>query len=152
MNESCDTYIYTSHVTHMKARHIYEEVKANRPSTAGKCNGGPRSHTYERDIYNTWTSHVTHLNDLCHTYKWVMLYIWLSHVNLSELRHMYQRVTMSHVTRMNESQCTGIPTAGESTHQPHVWMSHATHTHQSCHTYERVALHIWTQINTYEHI
>jgi len=36
-------------------------------------------------------SHVTHMNESCHTYEWVMSHIW-----------------MSHVTHMNESCHTGL--------------------------------------------
>ena len=27
-----------------------------------------------------WMSHVTHMNESCHTYEWVMSHIWMSHV------------------------------------------------------------------------
>jgi len=33
-------------------------------------------HTYERVMSHIWTSHVTHMNESCHTYEWVMSHIW----------------------------------------------------------------------------
>ena len=65
-------------------------------------------------------SHVTHMNESCHTHEWVMSHIW-----------------MSHVTHMNES-C--------HTHEwvmSHTWMSHVTHINESCHTHEWVMSHTW---------
>ena len=52
-----------------------------------------------------WMSHVTHVNESCHTCEWVMSHIW-----------------MSHVTRMNESchTCEWV--------MSHMWMSYNTYT------------------------
>ena len=42
-----------------------------------------------------WMSHVTHMNESCHTYEWVMSHIWMSHVTMSHalrtshVKHMY---------------------------------------------------------------
>ena len=67
-----------------------------------------------------WMSHVTHMNESCHTCEWVMSHIW-----------------MSHVTHVNESChiCEWV--------MSHIWMSHVTHVNESCHTYEWVMSHIW---------
>ena len=68
-------------------------------------------------------SHVTHMNESCHTYERVMSHIWTSHV-----------------THMNESRHTNVWA------MPHIWTSHVSHineschTCQSCHTYEYVML------------
>ena len=49
-----------------------------------------------------WMSHVTHMNESCHTYEWVM-----SRRHAIHLRHLVLRLDtrwrMSHVTHMNES-------------------------------------------------
>ena len=44
---------------------------------------------------------------------------------------------MSHATHMNESCHTYERVT------PHIWMSHVTHMNESCHTYEWVMSHIW---------
>jgi len=71
-------------------------------------------------------SHVTHTNESCNTYEWVM-----SHIR------------MSHVTRMNES-CHTYEWV-----MSHVWMSHVTHTNESCHTYEWVMSYTWVSHDTH---
>jgi len=58
-------------------------------------------------------SHVTHTNEPCRTYEWVMSHIWMSHIwichvtRVNESCHTWEWVMshlcMSHVTRMNES-------------------------------------------------
>ena len=55
-----------------------------------------------------WMSHVTRMNESCHTNEWVMSHVWISHVTqMNESCHTYEWVTahiwMSHVTRMNAS-------------------------------------------------
>ena len=76
-----------------------------------------------------WMSHVTHMNESCHTYEWVMSHIWMSHTTHmnASTSHTYEwvmfHIWMSHVTHMNES-C-------------HTWMrQHVTHMNKSCHTHE----------------
>ena len=67
-----------------------------------------------------WMSHVTHMNESCHTYEWVMSHIWMRHVtNMNESCHTYECV------------------------MSHIWMSHVTHMNESCQTYEWVMSHIW---------
>jgi len=47
-----------------------------------------------------WMSHVTHENESCHTYEWVMSHMLMSHVtHMNESRHIWT----SHVTCMRES-------------------------------------------------
>jgi len=53
-------------------------------------------------------SHVTHMNESCHTCQWVIPHIWMSHVtHVNESCHTYEwvmwHIWTSHVTRMNES-------------------------------------------------
>jgi len=55
-----------------------------------------------------WMSHVTHMNESCHTYEWVAAHTWMSRVtHMNESCHTYERVMshirMSHVTHTNES-------------------------------------------------
>ena len=88
------------------------------------------------------TSHVTSLNESCHTYEWVMSRIWMCQVtHMNESCHasewVMSRIWMSHVTYMNESchisECV----------MSRIWMSHVTHLNESCHVYEWVMSHIW---------
>ena len=66
-----------------------------------------------------WLSHVTHMNESCHTYEWVMSHIWMSPVtHTNESCHTYEWV------------------------MSHIWMSHVTHTNESCHTHEGVTPHL----------
>jgi len=42
-------------------------------------------------------SHVTHMNESCHTYEWVMSHIWMSHVtHMNESCHIYEWVMSQH--------------------------------------------------------
>ena len=67
-----------------------------------------------------FASHVTHRNESCHTYGWVMSHIWMSHVtHMNESCHTYEWV------------------------RSHIWMSHVTHMNESGHTYERVMSCMW---------
>jgi len=69
----------------------------------------------------TWMSHVTHMNESCHTYEWVMSHIWMSHVTqVVDSCHTYELVIS------------------------HIWMSHVTHMNESCHTYAWVMSHTHT--------
>ena len=72
-------------------------------------------------------SHVTHMNESCHTYEWVMSHIQMSHVtHTNEPCHTYNWV------------------------MSHIWMSHVTHTNEPCHTYAWVMPRIsWD--NTSQH-
>jgi len=66
-----------------------------------------------------WMSHVTHINESCHTYKWVMAHIYMSHVTrMTESCHIYESV------------------------MSYIWISHVTHTNESCYWYKWVLLHI----------
>ena len=76
---------------------------------------------YEKVVSGIWMSHVTHMNESCHTYEWVMSYTWRNYIrDLKESCHTCEWV-MSHIRR-----------------------SHVTHVNESCHTYEGVMSHIRT--------
>jgi len=71
-----------------------------------------------------WMSHVTHVNESCHSCEWFMSRMWRSHVTrLNDSCHTHNWVmshmVLSHVKRVNESCVTWV--------MPNVWMSHAWH-------------------------
>ena len=46
----------------------------------------------------SWMSHVSHMNESCHTYEWVMSHIWMSHVtHMNESCHTYESHVCVHV-------------------------------------------------------
>jgi len=75
-------------------------------------------------------SHVTHINESCHTYEKVM-----SHIN--ESPHTYEKVmphiSMSHVTHAHES-C--LRTRSQRMGFVVFTTERATHIYESCHTYQ----------------
>ena len=85
-----------------------------------------------------WMSHVTHMNQSCRTYEWVM-----SHTKMSCATHMnascrtYEWVTfqigISLIAHMNE------PCHMYEWVMPHIWMSHAAHMNESCCKYKKVS-------------
>jgi len=79
-------------------------------------------------------SHVTPMNESCHTYEWAMSHIWMSHVTyMNESYHTYEWV-MSH---MNESFHTYEACYSYEWVTSHIWTRHATHMKVSCHTWKR---------------
>ena len=87
-------------------------------------------------------SHVTHMDESCHTYVWVMSHMWMGPVT-----HMDESCHTPFVWLLMQcSQTRGVN--GESCHicgwvMSHMWMSQVTHMNESCHTYEGVMSHIW---------
>jgi len=72
-----------------------------------------------------WVSHVTHMQEVCHTYEWVV-----SHIRAS------------HVTHMKEDPLNPICPSGDWERiLSHTWMNHITRMNESWHTHERVMLH-----------
>ena len=85
-----------------------------------------------------WMSHVTHVDETCHTYGWVMSHMWMSYVTLmDESCHIYgwvvSHIWMSHVTHIDESCHTyrWVMSHISMSHVTHIWMSHVTHLHVS---------------------
>ena len=107
-------------------------------------------------------NHVTHINESCHAYEWVMSHIWMSHVtHMDDSRHSYEHVNDScvawiiHMCSVHsyENTCSTGNRIGNyhATHvdgsrrsyeriMSHIRTSHGTHTNESYHTY---ALHTW---------
>jgi len=68
-----------------------------------------------------WISHhISHINESCLTYQWVM-----SHIS------------MSHVSHINESCLT------YQWVMSHIWISHVSHINESCLTYQWVKPDVW---------
>ena len=103
-------------------------------------------------LSHMWMRHVTHMNESCDTYEWVMSHIWKHyHMNGSCDRRERRVVRwglregvsvqavswMIHVTRINES-C--------HTYQwimSHTSMSHVTHMNESCHMCDMTHSYVW---------
>jgi len=80
---------------------------------------------YENESFRAYeVCRVTHMNESCRTYAWVM-----SHMKISHMR-------MSHVVHMNVS--------GRSYEwvMSHIWMSHVANMHESRRIYEPVMSHV----------
>ena len=89
-----------------------------------------------------WMSHVTHVNESCHTCEWIMSHMWMhhvTHVNVSchTCECVMSHIWMGHVTHVNESchTCEWV--------MSHIWRSHVTHMNESCHTYQWVKSEMW---------
>jgi len=80
-------------------------------------------------------SHVSHMNESCHTYEWDMSRIWMGHVtHMNQSCHAYEwimsRIWMGHVTHMNESCYTCE------------WVINKS----SCHAHQRIMSRIMSNI------
>ena len=103
MNESCHTHLATpvmshvwmSHVTHMNGDviHIWLLNAVNQVFFF-LSRGYVISHIATRHMNVIWLvrmRHVTHMNESCHKYEWVMSHIWMSHVtHMNESCHTYE--------------------------------------------------------------
>jgi len=113
---------------------------------------------------HTWMSHVTHMNESCHTYGWDMSHMWTSHVTHERV---VSHAWMSHVTHMNTSRHVWQKHRGHfkrrKTQQQHISMGHVTHVnealqqrhtsmchvtqiHESCHAYQCVMSRLWMRL------
>ena len=112
-------------VSFAEYRLFYRALLQKRPTFLGSLlivatsyhNNERISHKYVGDT-TAWMSHVTHMNESCHTYEWVMSHTW-----------------MSHVTHMNETQHTSEWV------MLHIWMRLSTLPNESCYTYEWDSAH-----------
>jgi len=172
-NESCHTYecvmshVRMSHVTHTNemlpsVAHVTRYIThMNASLCTYESDAAVRMLSWDISRYTCDMTHVTHTDESCHTYEWVMSQVWIGHVthtNESCLTYEWvmSHVRMSHVTRTNEmlpsawsvgpylrveSDMTHDANTDKSCHtyewvMSHVRMSHVTHTNESCHTYE----------------
>ena len=140
MNESCHTYewvmshLWMSHVTHMDESchtHTCQTDDQMFVSTTewvmSHTNKSCHTCKCQRDKLDACgidpMSHVTHMNESCHTYEWDMSHTWMSHVtHMNESRDTYEWICFT---------CTN-----ESCHMSHIRMSSVT-----CHTYNWVTSH-----------
>jgi len=161
MNESRHT---CKHVTsHMCAhidtsRHIYQRITSTLSSCMCERAALAASHI--------WMRHVTYMNELGHTCKWVTSHIWMSHVtHANESRHtskshtthywykwrmchfthhtnewVISHMRMSHVTRRRVTPHT------TQMNDLHTWMGQVTHINESRHVCDRLCVwsrHVW---------
>ena len=89
---------------------------------------------------------ILHITESCHTFKWVMSHIPLSHVtHMNESCHTLGWV-ISH-TWINSNPAHFKPgmlvNTGVVYRSHHICMSHVTHIYESCHTYLWVMSHKW---------
>jgi len=129
-----------------------ENISMIRSSSRSRVNGT----IWRSPVYYTWKwiSHVTHMNESCHTKHFDDKIIFslagkrnnlmesrVLHVEMDESCHtcrwVLSHIWRSHVTHVEES-CHTYEWV-----MSHIWMSHATHMNESCHTYEWVMSHTW---------
>jgi len=67
-------------------------------------------------------------------------YVWVEYVYTTE--YVWVQLTMSHVTRMNESLHSQGFNEGAHKVMSHLWMCHVTHMNESCHTHKSVTSHV----------
>jgi len=117
---------------------------------------------------HTWPSHVTHMDESCHTHRWGMSrhtqeasvlsmnFVYLAARRATHINKSYRtgkwvmwHIWKSYMTHINESgdryECV----------MSHIWMHHVTHVHKSCRACECVTSHIWmhhvTHMNASRH-
>ena len=123
LNTSCDAYEWVMPNLN-ESCHTYERV-ISHTSRAAELTQVPvveSCHTYE---------------DSCHTYDWVMSHIWMSHVTrMNESCHTHPELQNS-----RKSQSLGLVIhMKDSCHtyelvRSHICMSHVTRMNESCHTH-----------------
>jgi len=86
-------------------------------------------HTYERVTSHIWMSLVTHMKESCHTYtcEWIMSLLFHTEAFLEALHH---HVIWRHLGPLESSV---IWKKKRREHEKR-WISHATHMNESCHT------------------
>jgi len=103
-------------------------------------------HTYKWVMWHIWMSHVTHTNESCDTYEWVMSHIQMSHVtHMNESCHTYKwgmTQVKSIEDEMHLFEDVEFTSMNESWHTDEWVVSHIC-MNESCHTYEWVMAHRW---------
>jgi len=140
-------HMWTSHVTHMnESRHTCKSVEFQGSSISGDCCGT----SYHLQMY-TWMHHVVvptvSTNEPRHTYEWVTLHLWISHVtHRPESRHTYKSVNVFRTFQFRRLLPYVMPLAYIKVHEcvtSHISMDHVKHMNGSCHTCEHVMSHVW---------
>ena len=120
MNESCRTYEW------VKPRIWMSFVWHESCHTSHTWMSHARNLTWV--LSHIWMRQVTHMNESCHTYQWVMSHTWMSHARKSR---KWGHTCMSHVTHMYESCHTHVWVMSHTcmSHGQHasIWMSHVQH-------------------------
>jgi len=150
----CDSIIYVScmsHVTHIFVRdksYMWHDSLINVSFSSAKCaswhvshvtNINESCHTYEWAKSHIWMSHITHANGTCQMYQWVMWHISKSHVTrINESSHTYQwlmsHIWKSQVTYMSESRTHingPLDTLMSRVTRMNEWMNHVIHIKES---------------------
>ena len=84
-------------------------------------------------------SHVTHINESCHTYEWVV-----TDIRMSYATHMDESWVMTHTHTHRHRPESKLAAEWVMSHlwtscvMSNIRMSHVTHVNESCHTYEWV--------------
>jgi len=133
MHESCRTYkpvtsIYArvmSHVAHMheSCLHMHESWVMSHIWTNMTWES---RHKCARVKSHIWTSHVSRMNELCHTREWDRLH--------KRIEATTSHIRMRHVSLMKESCHAFI-------FMSHIRMSHASHTNASCLAISRIYIY-----------
>jgi len=106
------------------------------------------SHVHQRSGDPTFdgVSHVTHINEWCHTYQWIMAHVSMCYVSqINEVWRGEHKIINLEISR-------GIWVMSRA------WMSHVTHMYESRHTYQRVMacaqtwLRIWRSCLSMSHV
>ena len=93
-----------------------------------------------------WISHIPHVNESCHTCKWVMSYKRVRHVpHMKESRHTYECVMKEACTSCVE----GTHTHSDSLSHIHAHFLSLTHTHTHTHTHAHTHTHTHTRTRTH---
>jgi len=92
---------------------------------------------------HVWMSHVTHVNESCHTSEWVMSHVWIKSCHTSEW--VPSHVWISHVTlRLPQYPATHCNT------QQHTTTHCNNHDlNESCYICEWVERHVWVMSNVW---
>jgi len=119
----------------------------------------------EWGMSHIWMSDVTHMNESCYTYEWVIPHVWRSH-SFEVAWFGKAGAQMSHVAHVNSSchACEWVMSRMWMNHvcahifvriyrysfaaqkwgcMSNIQMRHVTHTQKTWHTHEWVMLHIW---------
>jgi len=140
------SYIWISRVAYMWMNRTIQMKKSCRTSRTLYL----YCHT---DVWGMW--HIAHINESCHTYKWVMSHRWMSHVAQRERRILIPYCyNDTHVRRCDRRIshpffCLGSESYKRVTSHiwmsrvAHVWMHHMTHMNEPCRTYKWVMSHRW---------